>query len=196
MSSAPVAEWVAVAALIRPQGRRGELLAEPLTSLPEIFATGRGVVLAKASAPDAGSLRATIEEHWFPTGKNSGRVVLKLSDCDSISHAEALAGLQVLVSTDALPKLDSDTFYVGDLVGCDLYDGDRRMGRVDGVEFAMAPDGHTRLEDAAPLLAVVAGENTEPVLVPFVRTWLDCVDLEDRRVIMHLPPGLFDNVAE
>lgn len=192
MSSAAVAEWVAVAALIRPQGRRGELLAEPLTSLPKIFAAGREVVLAETAEPNASSVHVTIEDHWFPTGKNSGRVVLKLSGCDSISHAEALAGLQVLVSADALPQLDSDTFYVGDLVGCDLYDGNRRMGRVDGVEFAMAPDGHTRLEDAAPLLSVLVGEATEPVLVPFVRAWLDRVDLEGRRVIMHLPAGLFD----
>lgn len=196
MSNAPDAEWVAVAALIRTQGRRGELLAEPLTSLPEIFAAGRAVVLAKGSSADAGSLHVTIEEHWFPTGKNSGRVVLKLSGCDSISQAEALAGLQVLMSADTLPKLDSDTFYVGDLVDCDLYDGDRRMGRVDGVEFAMAPDGHTRLETAAPLLSVIAGEDTEPVLVPFVRAWLDHVDLEGRRVVMHLPAGLFDEEPE
>jgi len=196
VSSAPVAEWVAVAALIRPQGRRGELLAEPLTSLPEIFASGRAVVLADTAAPTDGSVHVTIEDHWFPTGKNSGRVVLKLRGCDSISEAEALAGLQVLVSADALPKLDSDTFYVGDLVGCDLYDGDRCVGHVDGVEFAMAPDGHTRLEDAAPLLSVVADEATELVLVPFVRAWLDHVDLEGRRVIMHLPAGLFDEADE
>jgi len=196
VSSAPVAEWVAVAALIRPQGRHGELLAEPLTSLPEIFAAGRSVVLAVGDAPDASSLNCTIENHWFPTGKNSGRVVLKLSGCDSISDAEALARLQVLVSADALPKLDSDTFYVGDLVGCELYDGERFVGRVAGVEFAMAPDGHTRLDDAAPLLSVVADEDTEPVLVPFVRAWLDRVDIAGRRVIMHLPAGIFDSEQE
>ena len=50
MTSASAAHWVAIATLIRPQGRRGELLAEPLSDLPEIFAAGREVLLAKSGA--------------------------------------------------------------------------------------------------------------------------------------------------
>ena len=83
-----------------------------------------------------------------------GRVVLKLSGCDTISQAEALAGRQLLIRADSLPKLAEDTFYVGDLLECDLFDGLQRVGRIVDVEFATAPDGRTRLEDAAPLLAV------------------------------------------
>jgi 16S rRNA processing protein RimM len=202
MSSVPVspstAEWVAVAALIRPQGRRGELLAEPLSDLPEVFAAGRTVTLAKtgASAPVAGAASFNIEGHWSPTGKNSGRVVLKLSGCESITQAEALAGQQLLVRADALPQLPDGTFYVGDLLGCELFNGDRRAGRIVDVEFATAADGRTRLEDAAPLLAVAASEGHEPVLVPFVRAWLDQVDLAARRVVMRLPPGLFVDEPE
>jgi 16S rRNA processing protein RimM len=137
-----------------------------------------------------------MEGHWFPTGKNSGRVVLKLSGCDSITQAEALAGQQLLVRSDALPRLPDGTFYVGDLVGCELFDGDRRVGRIVDVEFATAPDGRTRLEDAAPLLAVAAGEHAEPVLVPFALAWLDRVDLAAHRVTMHLPAGLFEDEFE
>jgi 16S rRNA processing protein RimM len=207
MSSAPQdtspAAWVAVAALLRPQGRRGELLAQPLSDLPEIFAAGREVVPAPAgmATPATGARSLTIESHWFPTGKNAGRIVLKLSGCDSISQAEALAGQQLLVPASSLPKLDEDTFYVGDLLDCDLFDGALRVGRIVDVEFATAPDGRTRLLDAAPLLAIATtsaapDEDAEPVLVPFVRAWLDKVDLPARRVVMHLPPGLFDPAPE
>jgi 16S rRNA processing protein RimM len=202
MSSVPAspspAAWVAVAALIRPQGRRGELLAEPLTDLPEVFDDGRMVALAKtgARAPAAGAASLSIEGHWFPTGKNSGRVVLKLSGCESITQAEALAGQQLLVRADALPQLPDGTFYVGDLLGCELFDGNRRAGLIVDVEFATAADGRTRLEYAAPLLAVAASEGAEPVLVPFVRAWLDQVDIAARRVVMHLPAGLFEGERE
>ncbi len=192
------AAWVAVASLIRPQGRRGELLAQPLSDLPEIFAAGRAVALAPAGnkSPTAGSASLAIESHWFPTGKNAGRIVLKLSGCDSINDAEALAGHQLFVPAAELPQLDEDTFYVGDLLHCDLFDGTRRVGRIVDVEFATAPDGRTRLEDAAPLLAVAAAEDAEPVLVPFVRAWLDQVDLGTHRVVMRLPAGLFDDAPE
>jgi 16S rRNA processing protein RimM len=194
--------WVPLARLLRPQGRRGELLADPLSDLPDIFATDRELVLAApgVSTPPSGAPIIRIEAHWFPTGKNAGRVVLKLSGCDSISDAEALAGTQLLVPATDLPSLDPDTFFVGDLVGCTLFNATIPVGTVVDIEFATGPDGRTRLEDAAPLLAVQLIATTppsteplalpEPILVPFVRAWLDAVDIPARRITMHLPEGL------
>jgi 16S rRNA processing protein RimM len=185
------AAWIPVATLLRPQGRRGELLAEPLTDLTEIFCAGRTVALAATgSLPKPGSAARAIEGHWMPTGKNAGRMVLKLSGCESISEAEALAGLQVLVAPTEMPALDADTFFVGDLLGCAFFDGETRAGTIVDVEFPAGPDGRTRLEEAAPLLAVELEAGEEPVLVPFVRAWLESVDLAAKRVVMHLPEGL------
>lgn len=220
MSTISSSRWVPLARLLRPQGRRGELLADPLSDLPDLFTPGRELTLAPLNAstpaPNAPTLR--IEEHFFPTGKNAGRIVLKLSGCDSISAAEALAGHQLLLPSDQLPTLDPDTFFVGDLVGCTLFNATLPVGTVVDIEFATAPDGRTRLEDAAPLLAVQLAPTTsptspntpitpdtpntpaadtpaaaappEPVLIPFVRAWLDSVDIPARRITMHLPEGL------
>jgi 16S rRNA processing protein RimM len=195
--------WFPLARLLRPQGRRGELLAEPLSDLPDIFAANRDLFLVapNATSPEPGSSTIHIEEHWFPTGKNAGRIVLKLSGCDSISDAETLASKQLLIAADQLPTLDPDTFFVGDLVGCTLYNADIPVGTVVDVEFATGPDGRTRLEDAAPLLAVELprptpppAEAPEPVLIPFVLAWLESVDIAARRITMHLPEGLLDTV--
>ena len=191
--------WVPLARLLRPQGRRGELLADSLSDLPDIFAADRELVLAPpdVKTPPSNAPTLRIEEHWFPTGKNAGRVVLKLSGCDSISAAEALAGKQLLIPAGDLPALDPDTFFVGDLVGCTVYNAATPIGTIVDIEFATGPDGRTRLEDAAPLLAVQLtlptpppAEAPEPTLIPFVRAWLDSVDIPARRVTMHLPEGL------
>ena len=195
--------WLPLAHLLRPQGRRGELLADPLTDLPNLFTPGREAVLAPtgAATPAPGAATLHIEDHFFPTGKNSGRIVLKLSGCNSISEAEALAGKDLLIPTTDLPALDPDTFFVGDLVGCTLYDSSASgdpipVGTIVDLEFATTPDGRTRLEDAAPLLAVAplteADAPADPVLVPFVQAWLDSVDIPTRRITMRLPQGLFD----
>ncbi len=193
--------WFPIARLLRPQGRRGELLADPLSDLPGLFDNQHDVVLsaADASAPTPGAAPLRIEEHFFPTGKNAGRVVLKLSGCDSISAAEALAGQQLLIARSQLPALDPGTFFVGDLLGCTIYNvttsdnpaGDP-IGPIVDVEFATAPDGRTRLEDAAPLLSVelASHPNSEPILVPFVLAWIDTIDVAARRITMHLPEGL------
>jgi 16S rRNA processing protein RimM len=185
--------WVAIAHLLRPQGRRGEILADPLSDLPGIFTAGTEASLASAGSLDPSpSALCRIEDHWFPTGKNAGRIVLKLSGCDSISAAETLSGQQLLIASTALPALEPDTFFVGDLLGCAFFDGDQRAGTIVDVQFATGPDGRTRLEDAAPLLGIELAAGEEPMLVPFVRAWLDTVDLAGRRVVMHLPEGLLD----
>jgi 16S rRNA processing protein RimM len=199
--------WVPLAHLLRPQGRRGELLADPLTDLPGLFASHRELALTapNSSTPAPNSPPIHIEEHWFPTGKNAGRIVLKLSGCDSISAAEALAGHLLLIAANQLPTLAPDTFFVADLVGCTVYNVNLPIGTIVDIEFPTTPDGRTRLEEAAPLLAVqltpspsTPSEIPEPIapphpiLIPFVRAWLDSVDLPNRRLTMHLPEGLLD----
>ncbi len=190
------ASWIPIAQLLRPQGRRGELLAEPLTDLPDFFTdlttNARELTLAPTENPATDAKSVTLESHFFPTGKNAGRIVLKLSGCDSITAAEALAGQQLLLPTSALPALEPDTFFVRDLLGCTLYDGDLAIGTITDLEFATAPDGRTRLPEAAPLLAVqlLSAPDDDPVLIPFIRAWLDSVELTTRRIVMHLPEGL------
>jgi 16S rRNA processing protein RimM len=203
--------------LLRPQGRRGELLAEPLTDQTELMSPGRELWLAAAGAlvPSAAVPLQRIEEAWQPTGRNAGRWVLKLAGCDSIGDAEALSGKDLLLPFTELPALGDDTWFVRDLVGCALFNGERSVGTVVGVEYLTASDGR-RLDDAAPLLVVelpraapvptaaeappkaapdAASEDDlapppEPELVPFRRAWLDSVDLDARRIVMHLPDGL------
>lgn len=201
MHGISTSDWVPVAHLLRPQGRRGELLAEPLTDLPEIFSTSREFLLASpgGQSPAPGDSRIQVQEHWFPTGNNAGRVVLKLSGCDSISDAEGLSGMHLLIARHQLPTLDADTFFVGDLVGCTVFDSNSPIGIVSAVEFPTGPDGRTRLEDAAPLLAIDSprlpqddATEPEPLLIPFVRAWLDSVDIPARRIDMRLPSGLVD----
>ncbi len=197
--------WVTGAALLRPQGRRGEILADPHADV-SIFTPGMTVWLAAAEriAPPDGSERV-LESAWQPTGRNAGRLVLKLRGVDTISDAEAIAGKFLLLRTADLPSLPPDTFRVRDLVGCTLFNGNQLAGTVVDVQFPIAADGRTRLEDAPDLLAIqpasqpapaaisVDHEAAEPTLIPFVRAWLVEVDIPGKRIAMNLPPGLFDD---
>ncbi|MGI4828326.1 MAG: ribosome maturation factor RimM [Janthinobacterium lividum] len=195
--------WLPAAQLLRPQGRHGELLAEPHADL-SVFSTGRRLWLApRENSVPLPSAERVLEAAWQPTGRNAGRTVLKLQGVDSISAAEALAGQFVLLRAADLPPLEEDTFRVRDLVGCALFDQEKLAGTVVDIQFPVGADGRTRLTDAPDLLAVQpAGDLNEPdnerdpVLVPFVRSWLTGVDLVAKRITMHLPPGLFDTLDE
>jgi 16S rRNA processing protein RimM len=190
--------FVTLARLLRPQGRRGELLADLMTDFPEQLGNASGVYLVSANseAPAPAAERTVVESQWMPTGKNAGRIVLKLAGCDSINDAERFAHMKLMVPATERPALDEDTFYVSDLIGSTLFDRDTPVGEVVDVEFATSPDGKTRLADAAPLLCVkLAGdaEEEEPVLIPFVRAQLISVDTAARKIVMELPEGLVDS---
>ncbi len=185
--------WVTLAALLRPQGRKGEVLAELLTDFPERFSDEARVFLAKPGfAGSEHEARAmTVLGHWLPVGRNHGRVVLSFAGVESISAAEELAGLEVLVPESERVTLEEDAEYVSDLVGCAVFDGAERVGEVTGVEFAMTPDGARRLVEAAPLLTVETAEGDE-VLIPYVKTFLVALDPERKRIEMALPKGLVE----
>ena len=185
--------WITLAVLLRPQGRKGEILAEMLTDFPERFGDQARVFLAKPGfAGSAHEARAvTVLGHWLPVGRNQGRVVLHFTGVDSISAAEELAGLEVLVPESERVALEEDAEYISDLVGCTVFEGAECIGEVTGVEFAMTPDGARRLEEAAPLLTVATPEGEE-VLIPYVKTFLVALDPERKRIEMALPEGLVE----
>lgn len=190
-----------LARLLRPQGRHGELLADLLTDFPELLSSISGVYLVSESAtePSPSDQRIRVDSQWMPTGRNAGRIVLKLAGCDSITAAESLARKKLIIPADERPSLDEDTFYISDLVGCQLFDNtsevETLVGEVIDVEFATTPDGKTRLADAAPLLVVqLAGdtEDDDPALIPFVNAHLVSVDTAAHRITMTIPAGLIE----
>lgn len=182
-------QWIAIGRLLRPQGRHGELLVEPETELRDVFVAGRHVRIGAGRSHD--SVDAILEGSWEPTGRNAGRIVVKLAGVNSITEAELLAGRDLLIPAADLPELEEGTWFVGDLVGCMLLDVASPVGRISGVEYAVGPDGRTRLENAAPLLQVAPESAPEQIiLVPFVKAWLESVDIDRKTVRMHLPHGL------
>src|ERR1700722_17612934 len=91
--------WITVAHLLRPQGRKGELLAELLTDFPERFETHKRVYLAAPGFTGTAAEARTVEiaAFWLPVGRNEGRIVLHLAGSDSIGSAEKFMGLDVLI---------------------------------------------------------------------------------------------------
>jgi 16S rRNA processing protein RimM len=191
------ANWMWLARIRRPQGRKGEVFAEILTDFPEKFAerrqlwllcegaaqqAGRHTPLSQAATPaEALSSRPIrLETHWL----HKGGVVLHFGGVDSISDAEKLAGMIVAIPREERAALAEDEVYIADLVGCALVDvanpdAPVMVGEIDDVERDVGP---------VPILMVrgTAGE----VLVPFAKSYLRLIDLDHKRVEMALPEGL------
>jgi 16S rRNA processing protein RimM len=193
-------QWIVLAHILRPQGRKGEVLADLFTDFPERFTQHPQVWLAPPGfaedsptvGPSDGSAppqQFEVVTHWLPVGKNAGRIVLHFAGVDSIEQAQQLAGKEVLVPlTERLP-LEPGATYISDLIGCTVYDRDQPLGIVESVQFPTSPDGLRRLDEAAPLLAVTSSECGE-VLIPFANEFILAIDLPAKSVRMALPEGL------
>lgn len=185
--------WIVLAHLLRPQGRKGELLAELFTDFPDRFKDHSRVYLAppRFEGTKAEARSTEVVAFWLPVGKNEGRIVLQFAGVDTILAAEALAGQDVLVPREERVALGDDSVYISELIGCTVYDGSVTVGVVDDVQFATTADGRRRLENATPLLTVTSVEGDE-ILIPFAKAFLKAVDTDLKRIEMVLPKGLVE----
>ena len=167
-------DLISVARIARPQGHRGEVIADLLTDFPERFARLARVYVKRA---DGRLLILDLEN----SRAHKGRVAFKFAGCDSVSGAEELRNARVMVPRDQLVELPEDTYYDFDLIGCEVVATEgRRLGRVEEVQNY----------GAAPLLVVRGGERE--LLIPLVLSICVEISTERKRIVVNPPEGLLD----
>ena len=182
------AQWVWLARIRRPQGRKGEVFADILTDFPEKFADRRRLWLV--ADPDSPRSKATsapreveLRAYWL----HKGGIVVHFAESDSISAAETLNGLIVAIPLADRAELADDEVYIADIIGCTLIDvsgsAPISIGQIEDVDRSAGP---------VALLVVRSPQSEEEILIPFAKSYLKAIDLEAKRVEMALPEGLVD----
>ena len=116
----------------------------------------------------------------------SGRPAIKFIGVDNKEEAARLTNRELAVSTDRLVKLPEDTFYVFDLVGCELVDHEsgRKLGELTEVRQYPAND-----------IYVVKAVDGQEVLFPAVADLVIEVDTASKRIRVR-EAGLFGEADE
>ena len=96
--------------------------------------------------------------------------ILRLEGCESREDAERLRGQELRVARTEAPALGEDEWWVEELVGCRVHDGDREVGVVKAV----------RVLPSCDVLEV------DDLLVPLVRDAVRAVDVDARRIEIDL----------
>lgn len=171
MSAAPSpADLVTIGRVVKPQGRKGEVLVDPLSDRPERFPSLRRALLAGAG----GEAREVEVTSCWP---HRGRFVLKLVGVDSISDAERLRGMEIRIGEDELPALPDGSYYHHQLRGLRVED---EQGRELGVVAEIMETGAE-----SPVLVVRGAEGES--LIPFAEDFVRRVDLGGRRLVAKRP---------
>jgi 16S rRNA processing protein RimM len=169
-------DFITLARVVKTQGRHGEVAVEAHSDVPDRFTQGMKLFALAKSQESRRDLE--IEDLW----PHKGLLVLKFRGVDTISEAEVLVGAELQVPRQERAKLEPGWTYVSDLIGCQVFDHGREIGRIEDVQFGAGE---------APLLIVADGAGKK-FDVPFAEAYLEEVSVARRQVRMNLPEGLFE----
>ena len=175
-----------MARILRPHGRRGEVAAEILTGFPSRLVSLHEVTLraAENSARKSESRRVAVRSCWLSKSRG-GQAIFHFEDCDSISGAEKLVGLEVQIPLSDRVKLPAGSYFVTDLIGCEVRDKSCvAIGRVRGVQFTGEETAGT------PVLEIDSPRGE--ILIPLAQEICVEIDIAARRVVVNPPEGLLD----
>lgn len=157
--SAP--QRVAVGYVVRAKGIRGAVKVEVLTHRLDRFDQLDRVVLQREASAD---LPLQIE-FWR---QDAPGVLIKFVGIDSPEAArERLAGGYITIAPEEVAALPQDTYYVSDLVGCDVEDeAGKHLGRIAEVLQLPSTDVYVVREGAREFMVPAVGEFVVEVSIP------------------------------
>lgn len=186
-SSMPPQDWVLVARLGRTRGLKGDVYAEGLAEESRFASLGR-VWLRK---PDGAWAVAGAPLEVESVRPYKGRLVFHFRGIDKIGAAEPLEHCEVVTPKSARPTLREGEYYLGDLVGCEVFDrssGEKLGTVVNWQEFG----GPVTLEVALSARGRGSGQNPDVVWIPFARAICVEIDPAARRLVVDPPVGLLE----
>jgi 16S rRNA processing protein RimM len=155
-----MSEFFNVGEIVNTHGIKGEVKVFSLTSNPENFKRYKKVF---------------VEDKWMNilgVKFQKDRVILKLEGIDSMTEAETYKKKYISVERDKEPELEADTFYVADLIGCNVYD-------TEGVDLGLVFDVlETKNNDVYWI------KEPKQLLIPVLRDIVLEVEPKEKRILI------------
>ena len=163
-----------VGVITSPHGIKGEVKVFPTTDDAKRFKELKKVIL------DTGKEYIPMEIEHVKFFKNM--VILKFKGYDNINEIEKYKSKDLLITRDQAVDLAPDEYFITDLIGLAVVSD-------QGVELGTLKDV---LETGANDVYVVAMKDGKELMLPAIGDCILNVDLEQRRMEVHVLEGLMD----
>ena len=140
-------DFLAIGKIVNTHGVRGELRVIPMTSDISRFDYLLYTWIRVEGKPREYRVSKVRYHKQF--------VLVKLQGIDNMTDAEALKGCELLVDRQNARPLEEDEYFICDLIGLMVYEGDKLLGELTEV-----------LETGSNDVYVVTGEDRKEILVP------------------------------
>lgn len=165
-------DYLQVGVITSTHGIKGEVKVFPTTDDPTRFENLREVIL------DTGRTQIPLEIQNVKYFKQY--VILKFKGIDDINDIEKYRKMPLLVSREDAVDLEEDEYFMADILGLDVY-------TEDGVRFGVLRD---IMETGANDVYVVDSIEHGEVLLPAIHDCILDVNLDERRMTVHIMDGL------
>ena len=150
-------------------GVRGEVKVFPTTDDVKRFKKLKKVIL------DTGKEQLPLEIEGVKFFKQF--VILKFRGIDNINDIEKYKGKSLLVDREHAVKLKKDEYFIADMIGMDVF---TEEGELFGA----------LMETGANDVYIIEMTDGKEVLVPAIKQCILDVDIENRKMVIHLLEGL------
>lgn len=163
-----------VGAITSTHGIRGEVKVFPTTDDVNRFKKLKEVVL------DTGKEQLTLQIEGVKFFKQF--VILKFKGIDNINDIEKYKGKSLFVTRENAVKLKKDEYFIADMIGSTVEDEEGKvLGTLTDVMQTGANDVY-----------IVEDENGKELLFPAIKQCVLKVDIEEKKILVHVMPGLLD----
>ncbi len=182
--------YLAIGRIITAHSLRGEVRVELHTDFPERFAPGTQILIGA-------ELIKTLVEEARP---HKNYLLVKFAGVDDRTQAEALRNEWLFVTEADAVVLEADTYWVHEIIGMTVEtESGETLGTVSDVIFTGANDVYVVERASADTAGTTQELGKEPekgtekskeLLLPAIAEVVRTVDIAQKRMIVHLLPGL------
>lgn len=165
-------EYFEIGQIVNTSGLKGVIKVKPFTDDITKFNNLKTIyMLVKKELKEF-----KIEEVRF----NKKMVFLKLEGIDTVEEAESYRNLYLKIKRDKNEKLEENSYYIVDIIGSKVYtDLQEELGEIIDVFSTGSNDVY-----------VVKDALGKQILLPAIKDVIKNVDIENKKIIVHLLEGL------
>ena len=108
--------------------------------------------------------------------------LLKFTNLNSIEDAEKLKNKIIYANEEEMPPLPEGVFYIKDIIGLSVYDGDKFVGEI--VDW---------IETGANNVYIIKRPDGKDVLIPAIDSVIKEINIENKKMSVNMLEGLMED---